>query len=249
MRLTRVYVDTPLAAGSTARLEGDAANHVIRVLRLRAGDTLTLFDGRGGEFGGRIAGVQRVAVSVEVGEQRAIERESPLDLTLIQGIARGERMDLIVQKSTELGVSRIVPVVSERSVVRLETGQATKKAAHWRAVAVAACEQCGRNRLPRIDAPVAYPRALEEHAAAEGSSSIRVLLEPQASSALTARLGAVSRIALLVGPEGGLTELEVELALRARFEPCRIGPRILRTETAAFAAVAAIQAIAGDLGS
>ncbi|HKZ73402.1 MAG TPA: 16S rRNA (uracil(1498)-N(3))-methyltransferase [Steroidobacteraceae bacterium] len=243
MRLTRVYVDVPLGTGRTAELGGDAANHVLRVLRLRAGDALTLFDGRGGEYAARIAGMRRAGVTVEVGEHAALERESPLDLTLVQGMARGERTDFIIQKATELGVTRIVPVASERSVVRLEAEQARRKLAHWRAVAVAACEQCGRNRLPAIEEPRKFADALAQEA------DVRLLLDPQAGTPLAARVRGARRIALLVGPEGGFTDLETGLALRAGFQPSRTGPRVLRTETAAVAAIAAIQAIAGDLGT
>jgi 16S rRNA (uracil1498-N3)-methyltransferase len=239
--LTRVFVDTPLAANATVSLAGDAANHVTRVLRLREGDALTLFDGRGGEYSARIAGMQRGGVRVQLGEHSEIERESPLELTLLQGIARGERMDLIVQKATELGATRIVTLMTERSVVRLDATQAERKAAHWRAVAIAACEQCGRNRVPEIEAPADYAAGLRSTAA------LKLLLDPTASQPMS-RLGTdVRSIALLVGPEGGFTDLETELALRAGFEPRHMGPRVLRTETAAITALAALQATAGDL--
>jgi 16S rRNA (uracil1498-N3)-methyltransferase len=239
--LTRVFVDTPLAANATVSLAGDAANHVTRVLRLREGDALTLFDGRGGEYSARIAGMQRGGVRVQLGEHSEIERESPLELTLLQGIARGERMDLIVQKATELGATRIVTLMTERSVVRLDATQAERKAAHWHAVAIAACEQCGRNRVPEIEAPADYAAGLRSTAA------LKLLLDPTASQPMS-RLGTdVRSIALLVGPEGGFTDLETELALRAGFEPRHMGPRVLRTETAAITALAALQATAGDL--
>jgi 16S rRNA (uracil1498-N3)-methyltransferase len=241
VRLTRVFVDTPLAAGTAVALTGDAGNHVTRVLRLREGDTLTLFDGRGGEYGARIAQMRRGGVRAEVGEHSAIERESPLELTLLQSIARGERMDLIVQKATELGVTRIVALVTERSVVRLDAQQAERKAAHWRAVAIAACEQCGRNRVPAVEGPVDYAAALDRDAA------LKLLLDPAASHPMS-RPGADARsIALLVGPEGGFTDTESELARRAGFEPRHMGPRVLRTETAAITALAALQATIGDL--
>ena len=241
MRLTRVFVDTPLAAGTTVALTGDAANHVTRVLRLREGDAITLFDGRGGEYAARIARMQRGSVRVEVGAHSTIERESPLELTLLQGIARGERMDLIVQKATELGVTRIVALTTERSVVRLDAQQAERKAAHWRAVAVAACEQCGRNRVPAIEEPVDYATALGHNAA------LKLLLDPTAPQPMSRPGADVGSIALLVGPEGGFTDTEAELARRAGFEPRHMGPRVLRTETAAITALAALQATAGDL--
>src|SRR6202023_3272061 len=156
MRLTRVYVDAPVAAGKRVVVEGSAANHIARVLRLRSGDSLTLFDGSGGEFGARIEEFRKEAVVVAVEEHRPLDRESPLPLTLVQGISRGERMDWIIQKATELGASRIVPVFTKRSVVRLDEKQAERKLQHWRAIAVAACEQCGRNRIPDLAAPVDF---------------------------------------------------------------------------------------------
>ena len=239
--MTRVFVDTPLAAGASVELTGDAGNHVTRVLRLREEDALTLFDGRGGEYAARIAQIRRGGVRVEVGEHSAVERESPLELTLLQSIARGERMDLIVQKATELGVTRLVALETERSVVRLDAKQAERKAAHWRAVAIAACEQCGRNRVPAVEAPVDYAAALRRDAV------LKLLLDPTAKQPISRAGADVRSIALLIGPEGGFTDMESELARRADFEPRHMGPRVLRTETAAITALAALQATAGDL--
>lgn len=249
MRLTRVHVEGPLAAGAKTLIEGDAAAHVTRVLRLRAGDALTLFDGRGGEYAARIAGPTRGGIFVEVGEHRPIERESPLDLTLLQAIARGERMDLVVQKTTELGVTRIVPVLSERTVVRLDASQAARKLAHWRAIAVAACEQCGRNRLPEILEPRSFAEALVPHAKQQAADALTIVLDPAAEATLAERTRGGTKIVLLVGPEGGFTDGELELAARAGFAACRMGARVLRAETAAIACVAAIETMAGDLGA
>jgi 16S rRNA (uracil1498-N3)-methyltransferase len=244
-----VYVDAALAGRTSIAIEGDAAAHLMRVLRLSVGDAVTLFDGRGGEYAARIAGRERRGVQVELGEHRAIERESPLDLALVQSVARGERMDLIVRKATELGVTRIVPVSSERSVVRLAADQSAKKAAHWRAVAIAACEQCGRNRVPEVEQPQPLARVLEGFAShADTPGVTRLLLDPEATTALPAQVCHARQIVLLVGPEGGLADEEVAFAARAGFRPSRLGPRILRTETAAVASIAVIQAVAGDLG-
>ena len=158
MRLTRVYVDAPLASGKHCLVTGSAANHMVRVLRLAAvGAAITLFDGAGGEYAARIESLRKDAVRVEVGAHAALERESPLDVTLAQGVSRGERMDWVIQKATELGVRRIVPLITVRSVVRLDAQQAPKKLQHWRGIAVAACEQCGRNRLPELAAPARLP--------------------------------------------------------------------------------------------
>ncbi|HEY4747010.1 MAG TPA: 16S rRNA (uracil(1498)-N(3))-methyltransferase, partial [Steroidobacteraceae bacterium] len=179
MRLTRVYVDAPLAAGTRITLEGGAARHLTRVLRLRVGEALTLFNGSGGEYAASIEQSQGGRVAVAIDGQRAIERESPLALTLAQGVSRGERMDLVVQKATELGVSGLVPVLTERSVVRLTAQQAERRLNHWRAIAVAACEQSGRNRLPAIAAPVPLKDFLRS-----GTDGTRLLLSPGAAATL-----------------------------------------------------------------
>ncbi len=242
MRLTRVYVEEPLSASGSHVIEGSAANHVARVLRLREGDALTLFDGRGGEYDARITGFRKDAVQIEVREHRAVERESALDLTLAQGVSRGERMDWVVQKATELGVRRIVPVLTERSVVRLDERQSERKLQHWRGIAIAACEQSGRNRVPEVAPPSNFFEAIR----GSDAQMTRLLLSPSAS--LRARdLPRPTAITLLIGPEGGLTDNEDEAALRAGFKPVQLGPRILRTETAAIAALAALQHDFGDL--
>jgi 16S rRNA (uracil1498-N3)-methyltransferase len=209
---------------------------------LRDGDALTLFDGRGGEYDARITGFRKDAVQVEVREHRVVERESALDLTLAQGISRGERMDWVVQKATELGVRRIVPVLTERSVVRLDERQSERKLQHWRGIAIAACEQCGRNRVPEVASPSNFFEAIR----ASDAHMTRLLLSPAAT--LRARdLPRPTAITLLIGPEGGLADDEEEAATRAGFKPVQLGPRILRTETAAIAALAALQHDFGDL--
>jgi 16S rRNA (uracil1498-N3)-methyltransferase len=243
VRLTRVYVDAPLAAGTRVTLEGGAARHVTRVLRLRVGEALTLFNGSGGEYAASIEQSQGGRVAVAIGEQRAIERESPLALTLAQGVSRGERMDLVVQKATELGVSGLVPVLSERSVVRLTAQQADRRLNHWRAIAVAACEQSGRNRLPAIAAPVPLRDFLRS-----GTDGVtRLLLSPGAGATLADVPRPVTAVTVLIGPEGGLAPPEQEAAIAAGFKPVRLGPRVLRTETAAIAALTLLQREFGDL--
>ena len=242
MRLTRVYVPGPLATGRRCTLDGDAAQHIARVLRLAPGDALTLFDGRGGEYPGRIDAVGRGTVDVAVGERRGVERESPLELTLAQGVSRGERMDWVVQKATELGVSRVVPVLSERSVVRLDPRQALSKQRHWQRIAVSACEQSGRDRIPEVALPL--PMAGFLHGLPQVGA--RLLLSPAGSVAL-AGLDSVSEAIVLIGPEGGLTEGEQRAALGQGFVALSLGPRVLRTETAAVAALALLQHRFGDL--
>ena len=243
MRLTRVYVDQPLEAGARVTLTGSAANHVSRVLRLRAGQSLTLFNGQGGEHAASIDRSRGGEVTVAGGEHRPIERESPFPLTLAQGVSRGERMDLVVQKATELGVSRLVPVLTERSVVRLDAQQADRKSSHWRAIAIAACEQCGRNRLPEV----ALPARLGEFLRGSPAAGAKLLLSPQA----TRRIEDVPRpqhgATVLIGPEGGLTDEEQQGAGAAGFVAVRLGPRVLRTETAAIAALTLLQREFGDL--
>ena len=245
MRLRRVYVPDPLVAGASVWVADSAANHITRVLRLARGAALTVFDGRGGEYDATIAELRKDRVRLGVGDWRGIERESPLCMTLAQGVARGERMDLVVQKATELGVSAIVPVLTERTVVRLTAAAAEQRLRHWRAVAIAACEQCGRNALPEISAPVDFADLLAAHAAA--SAATRLVLSPAGGLRVRDLRPAGTGVTLLIGPEGGLAEAEHEAALAAGFLALNLGPRILRTETAALAALAAIQQQHGDL--
>lgn len=243
MRSTRIFVDVPLAADQELLLPAAQSAHLLRVLRLRAGARLTLFNGRGGEYGAELTGSGKSGARLAVRAHTAVERESPLRLTLLQGIARAERMDAIVQKATELGVQRIVPVSCEFSVVRLDAVHRERRAEHWRAVAIAACEQCGRNRLPQVDSVIDLGEAC-----AAADAELRLMLAPQGSESLAAAARDMRSATLLVGPEGGLSGREQLQAQRSGFRSCRLGPRILRTETAPLAALAALQALAGDLG-
>jgi 16S rRNA (uracil1498-N3)-methyltransferase len=251
MRLTRVFVDAPLTTGASITLRKGAASHVTRVLRLRVGEPLTLFNGQGGEYAGTLEKSHGGEATVVVGNHRAQERESPLGLTLAQGVSRGERMDLVVQKATELGVSCLVPLLTERSVVRLEAQQADRKSNHWRAIAIAACEQSGRNRLPRIMSPLAlrdFLRAPHPQARPRsGEPLLRLLLSPAAPRSLGEIEPRPRAVMVLIGPEGGLTDAEHETAVAAGFSAVRLGPRVLRTETAAIVALALVQQRFGDL--
>ena len=248
MRLNRVFVGELLSTGSEVLLPDAAAYHVARVLRLRAGAPLVLFDGSGADFRGEVVAVEGDRVRVSVGERSAGLRESPLAITLVQAVSRGERMDWTLQKATELGVRRIQPVLSARSVVRLDEQQAAKKLRHWQAIVAAACEQCGRSVLPLVEAPLELPR----YFAGPRGEGRRLVLSPDAArsvATVAARLdGDVTGVELLIGPEGGLEATEVAAAALAGFEPVRLGPRVLRTETAGIAALAVLQALAGDLG-
>lgn len=249
MRLTRVFVDAPLSAGEAVALPDGPARHLTRVLRLGSGDALVAFNGRGGEFPATIESAQRDRVVVRLGEHLAADRESPLATTLLQGMARGEKMDQVVQKATELGVTRVIPVMTTRGNVRLDADGAARRQQHWLAVAIAACEQSGRNRVPRIDAPLSLADAC-----ASADAMLRLVLVPDPGAAALQALLAQGgprpgSIALLVGPEGGLDAQEIHIAQVAGFAPCTLGPRILRTETAAPAALAALQYAAGDFAA
>jgi len=245
MRLTRCYVPTALQSQSTLWLPSAAAAHVAKVLRLRAGAALTLFDGRGGEFEAQVLALDRQRVQVHVGAHQAIERESPIAVTLLQCLVRAERMDWIVQKATELGVAAIVPLASQHSVVRLDDSSAERRVSHWQAVALSACEQCGRNRVPSVHAAVAFECACAD----ARDSAARLLLAPQAQQSLAsaahalAAAGPITGLSVLVGPEGGFSEQERAVAQEHGFVGCHLGARVLRAETAALAALAAIQGL------
>jgi 16S rRNA (uracil1498-N3)-methyltransferase len=246
MRLTRVHVPGPLAAGATLELGPRAGQHLVRVLRLERGAPLTVFDGAGHEHAATIASVRDARVHVLLGEALAPAAESPLAITLAQGVSRGERMDYAIQKATELGVTRIVPLLCERSVVKLDADQAARKLEHWQGVATAAAEQSGRAVVPAIDAPRRYLEHLGV-AAAPGPAGARLVLAPLAAQGPAALPAGLARIELLIGPEGGLSESELQAAALRGYAALRLGPRVLRTETAAAAAIAVLQARYGDL--
>jgi 16S rRNA (uracil1498-N3)-methyltransferase len=243
MRMTRIHTPEPLRAPGRTTLQGTAATHVSRVLRLRAGDVVVLFNGDGWDYGGQIVALRQGEVEVELQSREAGIPDPPLAVTLMQGIARGERMDLGVLKATERRVGRSVPGLAARSVVRLDGRQAQRKLEHWQGVAIAACEQSGRARLPVIEPAAPLEQALQL-AAPEGS---RITLAPGAGASRASLATGTKSVTLLIGPEGGLTEAEIALARGAGFEPRSLGPRVLRTETAALAALAVLQAVGGDL--
>ena len=243
--MTRVHVAGALRPGIEFRLPPAQARHVARVLRLEEGDALTLFNGDGGEFDAVVARVAKDDVTVKVGNARAADRESSLQVVLGQALSSGERMDYTVQKAVELGVAAIHPLAAQRSVVRLDAERESKRIAHWQAVAIAACEQCGRNRVPGI-APLAKLPDWLARKQAGGEPALRVLLSPQAGVRLRDLPRPAGAIELLAGPEGGFTQEEEAAARASGFLPVRLGPRVLRTETAAVAALAAMQALWGD---
>jgi 16S rRNA (uracil1498-N3)-methyltransferase len=240
VRAPRVYVDVSLAAGAELPLPADAAAHLARVLRLGPGDPVTLFNGDGRDYAGRVLAADRQETRVLVEGAGEPEPDPPLRVHLAIGISRGERMDLVIQKAVELGVASVRPLFTERSVVRLDAERGQRRHAHWQGVLVAACEQCGRCRLPVLHPPVPLAGWLPR---IEGSG---LLLDPQAERSLRDLPVPAVDITLLVGPEGGLSPEERARAARSSFVGVRLGPRILRTETAPLAALAAMQALWGD---
>ena len=243
MRLTRSHVDMPLQAGAEVVLPEDVAAHLLRVLRLQVGDACVLFNGDGHDYDARITVIGKREARAEIGAARHVDNESPLRITLLQGIARGEKMDWILQKATELGVVRFVPVSSDRSEVKLDAQRADKRLAHWRGIVVSACEQSGRAVVPDVVAPQALAQA------AASRTGRGFILDPFAEASLASLQGTTLRdCTIAIGPEGGWSPRDREHLLAAGFEGLRLGPRVLRTETAGIAAIAALQALCGDLG-
>lgn len=237
MRLSRFFIDAPLSLGQHALPEA-SAHYIGRVLRLSAGSAVQLFDGSGAEYRGELLEVGKKSASVELHERLAGMPESPLRIHLGQGLSRGERMDWAIQKATELGVSEITPLISERCEVRLNDERADKRLAHWRQIAISACEQCGRSVLPIIHAPVTLRDWLDVEA------DLKLVLHPVAEP--LASHAKPQSLAFLIGPEGGLSDSEVELASGQGFLPARLGPRVLRTETAPVVALSVAQQLWGD---
>jgi 16S rRNA (uracil1498-N3)-methyltransferase len=231
--MPRFYCPAPLRSGQTLSLPAGAARHV-QVLRLQPGDRITLFNGEGGEFAATVTRMGRSDVEVEVGEHHAVEREAARAVHLLVGITANERMDWLVEKATELGVASITPLVAERSVLKLKGERADKKLAHWQGVAVAAAEQCGRNRVPPVHPAVTLHEWLKKAPAGE-----RWLLSlDEGSQALAQFVRNKGPVTVLSGPEGGLSPKEEAVAVAAGFTPASLGPRVLRAETAPLAVLA-----------
>ncbi|MBN8736906.1 MAG: 16S rRNA (uracil(1498)-N(3))-methyltransferase [Xanthomonadales bacterium] len=245
MRVPRFHVDTPLSPDVRIELPPQTAAHALRVLRLQPGDAVILFNGDGHDYAARLVagGSREVAVHVET--RVATMRESPLRITLAQALARGEKMDWIVQKAVELGVAAVIPLVTERSEVKLDDKRVTKRLEHWRAVAIAACEQSGRAIVPLIEAPQALDRWLATLERSEGL--VRLALHPGEGLRARALQPAPRTVTLAIGPEGGFGERDLAVLRTAGFANLSLGPRILRTETAGVAVVAALQALYGDI--
>jgi 16S rRNA (uracil1498-N3)-methyltransferase len=241
---TRLLVSSRLGNGREVRLEGEQARYLGRVLRLKAGDVLSLFNADDGEWRARIVAIGHDNVVLLAFEPQHRQVESPLRTHLVQGISRGERMDFVVQKATELGVKRISPVLTAHGMVKLDAERADKRRAHWQAIAESASEQSGRIRPPLVDLPVPLNDWFD---GGNDGDSTQLVLAPGATDTLTGIGGIGEKLCLLIGPEGGLSEREREDAGLAGFRAVSLGPRILRTETAALAALAVAQATWGDL--
>jgi len=241
MRNPRIYTQQTLSANSALALDESASHHLARVLRFQVGQTLTLFNGDGSEYAATISAIDKRNVTVSINEAVAVDRESPLAIHLGIAISKGDRMDLVIQKAVELGVTSITPLISERVEVRLQGERAEKKTQHWQGVVIAACEQCQRNRIPQLNpitplhdwiAQVNADRKFVLHHRSE--TSLGEMTKPQS-------------VALLIGPEGGLSDLEIASAEKNNFSALRLGPRVLRTETAPLAALAILQFAFGDM--
>jgi len=241
MRVPRIYTEQQLHAATGIQLEAGPSQHIARVLRMRAGDTLVLFNGSGGQYSADISAIDKKNVWVNTGALQQRDVESSLHIHLGIAVSRGDRMDWVVQKATELGVSSLTPLFTERNGVRLAGDRADKKHRHWRQIAISACEQCGRNQLPAIQPALDLGQWL-----VATDAERKFVLHHRAESA-----GGVTdkpdSIALLVGPEGGLSAAEIAAAEQAGYQSLRLGPRILRTETAPLAAIAILQARWGDM--
>lgn len=243
MRLPRIFVDAPLAPGQALTLPERPGRHLTQVLRLAPGARLWVFNGDGRDYGARLASPARHPVTLAVDAPGEEEPPPPLKIRLAAGISKGERMDYTIQKSVELGASRISPLFTERSVVQLRGERLDRRMAHWQGILIGACEQSGRRRLPLLDGATAFSDWIAT--APNGT----LLLDPQAEQALVALSPPGATVTLLVGPEGGLSPRERRQAQAHGICPVRLGPRVLRTETAPLAAIAAIQALWGDFGS
>lgn len=246
MRIPRIYQTQPLAADSLFMLSDDAVQHVARVLRMQPGQQLELFNGDGHFYSAEIVSADKRQVQVQIHQAQVVNNESPLAIHLGQGISRGDRMDFVLQKSVELGVASITPLFTERCGVKLSGDRLEKKQQQWQKIVIAACEQSGRAVVPEVHPAVSINQWFEQ-----ASAAVRLTLDPYAPKALRElplEAGAErTNIQLLIGPEGGLTEAEVEQAKHSDFLPVRLGPRVLRTETAALTALSVLQYEFGDL--
>jgi len=242
MRISRFFCPELNITHTQFSLPEAAHRHAVQVLRLKKGALINIFDGQGHEYEATIAQVSKRESVVVLGQKIESQNESPLDITLLQGISRGERMDYALQKAVELGVNKIIPLITERCNVQLSNGRAEKRLSHWKGVMISACEQSGRSVLPELMGVMSLEEAMSIN-----QQSSRLVLDPMAKQGFTT-LEKQQQITLLIGPEGGLSEQEINVVTEQNYQTVNFGPRILRTETATVAAIAVMQTLWGDLG-
>ena len=242
MRIPRIYCAEKLLAKTKIKLNPQASKHILHVLRLKLGSPLILFDGRGGEYSGSIFTIDKQDAIVKIEEFINHETESPLKIHLGQGISRGEKMDYTIQKAVELGIHKITPLFTERCNVKLSGERLQKRLQHWQSIAISACEQCGRNRIPLINEPQHLNTWI-----AQTHFGINLLLSHRAKKIITDLPSKITAVTILIGPEGGLSESEIQIAEQHNFIPICFGPRIMCTETAALAAISILQFYCGDM--
>ena len=252
MRVPRIYQPIVLSSGQTIKLDAQATAHLTRVLRLRAGDSLVVFNGRGngkgnGEFEATVTTVERRVASIKLGKFIDRNVESPLELVLVQGVSRGERMDYTVQKAVELGITQIVPVNTERTVVNLKGDRLIRRQQHWQSIVNASCEQSGRNMVPEVK-PIKPIQQWLDESSTDPAPGLKLVLHHRAETSLADLPRPEGSVTILIGPEGGLAPAEISAVQLAGYSPLRLGPRVLRTETAAVAALSVLQWLWGDFG-
>lgn len=243
MALTRLFIRSKLQSGQALELDKEQAQYLGRALRLRPGDALTVFSAESGEFAATVTSIGKSTAEIAVGASIQTNTESPLKVHLVQGVSRGERMDLVVQKATELGVKRISPVLTEYGVVKLDGSRAGKRREHWQKIAESSCEQSGRTRPPLIDEPLPLKAWF---GAKTSATDVDLILCPNANTAMASIKAPKTKVCLLIGPEGGFSDNEYEDAEVSGFKAVSLGPRILRTETAAIAAITVAESLWGD---
>jgi len=242
--MTRIYQPNNIVEYSSLTLDEPASHHLSRVLRANVNDKVTLFNGQGGEYSAVIREIHKKIVKVDVQAFMARDVESSLDITLAQGISRGEKMDYTIQKAVELGVKQIIPLFTERCNVKLDAERSEKRLQHWQSVVISACEQSGRNRIPLVS----QPQSLETWLFGVTADYCLALSPHTGQSLKTLAISNSAQVVLLIGPEGGLSDREMDLTAQHHFLPLNLGPRVLRTETAALAAIIALQSCFGDMG-
>lgn len=244
MRLSRIFQNQDLEINSTVSLDSDAANHVGRVLRMQAGQSLALFNGDGNDYNAEITSASKKNVEVKIIESEPVTNESPIQIHLAQGISRGDKMDFTIQKSVELGVTEITPIFTERCGVKLSGDRLEKKHQQWIKIAISACEQCGRAQVPTIHPPVNIDQFLQQK-----TEQLKLNLHPRASTTVKGLTLPDQGVRFIIGPEGGLSDDEIQQTVDNDYQEILLGPRVLRTETAALTLISALQLQFGDLAS